>query len=673
MYSIILISPFFACIISFIFTYFFSPFYKNKVLNPSGFAVSVVVIFSTFISFIFSLDLFFFMIKNSFPIYSIDVFPLISYNFFNASFGLYADTFSCIIFLLISTISLLVQIYSVGYMGEDSDFPRFITYLSFFVFAILLIVTSSNFFQFFFGWEFVGLASFLLISFWYARPEAGVAAFKAIAYNRVGDVFLLFAFGSFVIQYGTLNFDFIFSCVNFNTNFFTIFSLICLTIGACAKSAQFLFHSWLPDAMEGPTPVSSLLHSATMVTAGVFLVLRCSPIYDQFPYFQAFLIFIGLLTAFYAAFVTPFQDDSKRTLAYSTLNQLGFMFFGCGSGAYALTLFHLVVHGFYKSFSFLDIGSELHEAEDEQDEADDDQDFEIREETSFFSSFNFQNTSISDVLSFVAFFSVNALPFTSPDMSKEIMLANGCEETSDFVAYFVTSTIFLASFDEGDCEREDDVDDDYHFDEQIDGGTNDFFINFSLTCLCFCTFFSTNFFEDFFLNSEYYFSTVNYSSTGGEFLCCLPSLFFISEYIFEAGEFDEDNEFNNFPVSTVSDDDYVNLVFSSELWFYEELLSRVLSIPTLFLGYNVSNFYMDKGFYSYFAPYGFFNFFYTFSFSLSKFQNGNLTFYIFLSMTLIFIILVFGWVTLLLALSYYFISSYYFFENEKRLLIPLQK
>lgn len=652
MYSIILLSPLFACFISFFFTYFFS-FSKNKVLNPSGFAVSCIVIFSTFISFIFSLDLFFFMVNNSFPIYSINVFPLIDCIFFSASFGLYADTFSSIMFLLISTISLLVQIYSVGYMGEDSDFPRFITYLSFFVFAMLLMVTSSNFFQFFFGWEFVGLASFLLISFWYARPEAGVAAFKAIAYNRVGDVFLLFAFSSFIIQYGTLDFDFIFSCVNFSTSGFTIFSLFCLTVGACAKSAQFFFHSWLPDAMEGPTPVSSLLHSATMVTAGVFLILRCSPIYDQFPYFQAFLIFIGLLTAFYAAFVTPFQDDSKRTLAYSTLNQLGFMFFGCGSGAYALTLFHLVVHGFYKSFSFLDIGSELHEAEDEQDEADDDQDFELSSDKSF-SYFNFQNTSISDVLSFVAFFSVNALPFTSPDLSKEIMLANGCEETSDFVAYFVTSTIFLASFDEGDCEREDEVDDDYHYDEQIDGGTNDFFINFSLTALCFCTFFSTNFFEDFFLNSEYYFSTVNYATTGGEFLCCLPSLFFISEYIFDAAEFDEDNESSNYPISNNSDEDYVNLVFSSELWFYEELLAKIISLPTIILGYKISNFYMDKGFYSYVGSYGFFNFFYEISRKFSSFQSGNLTFYIFFSMTLIFVLFVFGWEITFISFLYYF-------------------
>ena len=661
MYSIILLSPLFACAISFFFTYFFSPVGKNKVLNPSGFAVSVIVVFSTFVSFVFSVDLFFFIVNNSFPIYSVDIFSLINSNFFNASFGLYADTFSSIIFLLISTISLLVQIYSIGYMGEDSDFPRFMTYLSFFVFAMLLMVTSNNFFQFFFGWEFVGLASFLLISFWYARPEAASAAFKAMAYNRVGDVFLLFAFGSFIIQYGTLNFDFIFSCINFKTTYFTIFSLFCLTVGACAKSAQFLFHSWLPDAMEGPTPVSSLLHSATMVTAGVFLVLRCSPIYDQFPYFQAFLILIGLITAFYAAFVTPFQDDSKRTLAYSTLNQLGFMFFGCGSGAYALTLFHLVVHGFYKSFSFLDIGSELHEAEDEQDESDDDQDFEINSNnSSFFNSFNFQNVSISDALSFVAFFSVNALPFTSPDLSKEIMLATGCEETSDFVAYFVTSTIFLASFDEGDCEKEDDIEDDYHYDEQIDGGTNDFFINFSLTALCFCTFFSTNFFEDFFLNSEYYFSAVNYSTTGGEFLCCLPSLFFISEYVFDSAEFDEDNEYSNNPIVSNSDDDYVNLLFSSELWFYEELLARLVSLPTLFLGYKVSNLYMDKGFYSYVGPFGFFNFFYNLSSKFSLLQNGNLTFYIFFSITSIFIIFVFGWGLFMVLFSYYFFGSYIF-------------
>lgn len=665
MYSIILLSPFFACLISFFITYFFSPLNKNKFINPSGFSIACIVIFSTFVSFIFSLDLFLFLISNSFPIYSINIIPLIDNSFFSANLGLYADTVSATIFLLISTISLLVQIYSVGYIGEDSDFPRFITYLSFFVFAILLLVSSNNFFQFFFGWEFVGLASFLLISFWYSRPEAAVAAFKAISYNRVGDVFLILSFGSFIMQYGTLDFDFIFSCVMFETTSFSLFSIIFLTVGACAKSAQFLFHSWLPDAMEGPTPVSSLLHSATMVTAGVFLILRCAPFYDQYPYLQAFLIFIGLLTAFYAAFVTPFQDDSKRTLAYSTLNQLGFMFFGCGSGAYALTLFHLVVHGFYKSFSFLDIGSELHEAEDEQDESDDDQDFEYNKNNSFFSFSNFygQNTSLSDVLSFVSFFSVNALPFTSPDLSKEIILSNGCEETSDFVAYFVTSTIFLASFDEGDCEKEDEIEDDYHFDEQIDGGTNDFFINFSLVSLCFCTFFSTNFFEDFFINSEYYFSTVNYSSTGGEFLCCLPSLFFISEYIFDASEFDEDNEFSNYPVVSNIDEDYVNLVFSSELWFYEELLARLLTIPYMVFGYSVSNIYMDKGFYNFFGSSGFFNFFFKFSEKLSNFQNGNLALYIFFPLLSFFIIFSFGWEILVITAIYYFFGT--FFTKKK--------
>lgn len=660
MYSIILLSPFFACLISFFITYFFAPLNKNKFLNPSGMAIASLVIFSTFISFIFSLDLFFFMIFNSFPIYSINIIPLIDNSFFSANLGLYADTVSSTMFLLISTISLLVQIYSVGYIGEDSDFPRFITYLSFFVFAILLLVSSNNFFQFFFGWEFVGLASFLLISFWYSRPEAAIAAFKAISYNRVGDVFLILSFGSFIVQYGTLDFDFIFSCVIFETTSFSTFSIISLTIGACAKSAQFLFHSWLPDAMEGPTPVSSLLHSATMVTAGVFLILRCAPFYDQYPYLQAFLIFIGLLTAFYAAFVTPFQDDSKRTLAYSTLNQLGFMFFGCGSGAYALTLFHLVVHGFYKSFSFLDIGSELHESEDEQDESDDDQDFENNKNfIKFFSfdSFYGQNTSFSDVLSFISFFSVNALPFTSPDLSKEIMLSNGCEETSDFVAYFVTSTIFLASFDEGDCEKEDEIEDDYHFDEQIDGGTNNFFINFSLVSLCFCTFFSTNFFEDFFINSEYYFSTVNYSSTGGEFLCCLPSLFFISEYIFDASEFDEDNEFSNYPINSNIDDDYVNLVFSSELWFYEELLAKLVTIPSMVFSYSASNVYIDKGFYNFFGSFGFYSFFSKFSEKISYFQNGNLTFYVFFPLLFFFATFAFGWEIVL------FVSIYYFFGS----------
>ncbi len=269
---------------------------------------------------------------------------------------------------LITLVSFFIQIFVTACMGEDASQVRFVTYLSFFMIAMMLLVGASNFIQIFFGWELVGLASFLLINFWFARQDANAAAFKAIAVNRVGDCFLLLALLLFALQTGSFEFDTIF-CLALTRADQPIFALafFCLVLGAFAKSAQFFFHTWLPDAMEGPTPVSALLHSATMVTAGVFLVLRFMDLLELIALVRYLVVFVGVLTAFYAMAIAAVADDTKRVTAYTTLNQLGFMLYGCGSLATATVLFHLIVHGFYKSFSFLVAAAELHDFEDEQD------------------------------------------------------------------------------------------------------------------------------------------------------------------------------------------------------------------------------------------------------------------------------------------------------------------
>jgi len=293
------------------------------------------------------------------------------------NWALRVDTLTAVMLVVVTTVSSLVHLYSIGYMNEDPYRPRFMAYLSFFTFAMLMLVTSDNLVQMFFGWEGVGLASYLLIGFWYQKPSANAAAIKAFVVNRVGDFgFLLGIFA-------------IFSLVN-STDFGTIFAsapglvgktihlfhwdvdaltLTCLLLfmGAMGKSAQFLLHTWLPDAMEGPTPVSALIHAATMVTAGVFMVARLSPLFELAPHAKAFVMLIGATTALFAATVGLVQNDIKRVIAYSTCSQLGYMFVAMGAGAYSVGIFHLFTHAFFKALLFLGSGSVILAMHHEQD------------------------------------------------------------------------------------------------------------------------------------------------------------------------------------------------------------------------------------------------------------------------------------------------------------------
>ena len=287
------------------------------------------------------------------------------------------DSLSAVMLVVVTSVSALVHIYSIGYMSHDPHKPRFMAYLSLFTFAMLMLVTSDNFIQLFFGWEGVGLCSYFLIGFWFKKDTANSAAIKAFVVNRVGD--FGFALGIFLIFYlfGTVNYAEVFeqipSIVDKNLVFLGIkvnaIDLICLLlfIGAMGKSAQILLHTWLPDAMEGPTPVSALIHAATMVTAGVFLVVRCSPIYEYSPLILNLITIVGMVTAFFAATVALVQTDIKKIIAYSTCSQLGYMFFAAGVGAYNVAMFHLFTHAFFKALLFLGSGSVIHAFKDEQD------------------------------------------------------------------------------------------------------------------------------------------------------------------------------------------------------------------------------------------------------------------------------------------------------------------
>jgi len=273
------------------------------------------------------------------------------------------DALSSVMLVVVTFVSALVHIYSIGYMSHDPHKPRFMAYLSLFTFTMLMLVTADNFIQLFFGWEGVGLCSYFLIGFWFKKETANAAAIKAFVVNRVGD--FGFALGIFLIFYlfGTVNYTEVFNqipnVVDEKLNFLGIqinaIDLICilLFIGAMGKSAQIFLHTWLPDAMEGPTPVSALIHAATMVTAGVFLVVRCSPIYEYSELALNIVTVIGMSTAFFAASVALVQTDIKKIIAYSTCSQLGYMFFAAGVGAYNVAMFHLFTHAFFKALLFL--------------------------------------------------------------------------------------------------------------------------------------------------------------------------------------------------------------------------------------------------------------------------------------------------------------------------------
>jgi NADH-quinone oxidoreductase subunit L len=305
------------------------------------------------------------------------LFPWISSGDLQVAWSLRVDTLTAVMLVVVNTVSSLVHVYSIGYMDEDPNRPRFFSYLSLFTFAMLMLVTADNLVQLFFGWEGVGLASYLLIGFWYYKPSANAAAIKAFVVNRVGD--FGFALGIFAIfmLIGSTDFDTIFAgapgLTGKTINFFgwhaDALTLICLLLfmGAMGKSAQFLLHTWLPDAMEGPTPVSALIHAATMVTAGVFMVARLSPLFELAPSAQAVVMFIGATTAFFAATIGLVQNDIKRIVAYSTCSQLGYMFVAMGAGAYSVGMFHLFTHAFFKALLFLGSGSVIYAMHHEQD------------------------------------------------------------------------------------------------------------------------------------------------------------------------------------------------------------------------------------------------------------------------------------------------------------------
>lgn len=611
-----------------------------------GYYTALAVCFSTFFSVLLSVDAFVFMLYSSFNlVYDVRLAPIFEFSSICASWHFYFDYLTLSIFCLISIVSFFIQIFSISYMGEDASHTRFISYLCFFIVAILLLVGAPNFVQLFFGWELVGLASFLLINFWFGRSDANISAFKAVAVNRVGDCFLLFSMFVFLYRYQVIEFDLIFSV--FVNDYLTFLGFSFLVIGCFAKSAQFFFHGWLPDAMEGPTPVSALLHSATMVTAGVFLALRFMEIMAVFSVIRYIVVFFGLLTALYAISIASVADDTKRVTAYTTLNQLGFMFFGCGSLAGATVLFHLIVHGFYKSFSFLSAAIELYDLEDEQDGEYDNLDI-------------VQGFNPYDLFTSLVFLSVNAIPFTSPSISKEFLLLSGMENVTEYMTFLVCIVLFSSPVDEG----RDDIEDAYEVagyqDELYVSSAYPYPILFGCFGLGILSIFSATFLEEVFIDMNYYWcnaSVWNWLDVKGSILIFLPFVaLVVSE--FDSSKINRYQDFSHSTVITRLNSSYQTLLFNAELWFYDEILGK-LSAKFISFSDRLTNFTLDKAYIEYVYVTGAQRFFQSLHWSVVNSRYSMEKVY---SYSLVIVILVFSFNSLVQLPTIWFILTIFCVE-----------
>ncbi|MFY9895664.1 MAG: NADH-quinone oxidoreductase subunit L [Xanthobacteraceae bacterium] len=371
----------------------------------------------------------------------IPLFDFIVSGDLKVDWALRIDPLTAVMLVVVTTVSGLVHLYSIGYMADDPYKPRFFSYLSFFTFAMLMLVTADNLAQLFFGWEGVGLSSYLLIGFWFHKPEANAAAIKAFVVNRVGDFgFALGIFAVFLLT-GSIDFDTIFAqapalagksfhYLGFDADALTVICLM-LFMGAMGKSAQFLLHTWLPDAMEGPTPVSALIHAATMVTAGVFMVARLSPLFELAPTAAAFVTFIGATTAIFAATVGLVQNDIKRIIAYSTCSQLGYMFVAMGVGAYSVGMFHLFTHAFFKALLFLGSGSVILAMHHEQD---------IRKMGGLWRKIPFTYATM-----LVGTLALTGFPFTAGYYSKDAIIEAAAVGSNSMAVYGFVMTVAAAA------------------------------------------------------------------------------------------------------------------------------------------------------------------------------------------------------------------------------------
>ena len=638
--------------------------------------VSVICIF---IAFVLSLILFYEVILMDCVTY-IKLSIWINSQLFNVDWGFLFDSLTIIMCCIVTFISFLVHVYSTEYMLHDPHVTRFMSYLSLFTFFMLILITADNFVQLFVGWEGVGLCSFLLINFWFARIQANKAAIKAMVINRIGDfglalgIFLIFVYFKSV-DYATVFalipffFNFKLQLFSFDLNILNLIGFL-LFIGAIGKSAQLGLHTWLPDAMEGPTPVSALIHAATMVTAGVFLIARSSLIYEFTPVILNFITFIGASTAFFAASVGLVQNDIKRIIAYSTCSQLGYMIFTCGLSNYSVGIFHLINHAFFKALLFLGAGSIIHAISDEQD---------LRKMGGLKNILPFTYSVI-----IIGSLALSGFPFLTGFYSKDVILETAYSKFSllshfsyflgtlgaFLTAFYSTRLIYFVFLSPPNGYKT-------VYKQAQDSGIP---IIFSLFILSIPSIFFGYFAKDMFIGigtdfwgNSLFISTLNFNIIDSEFITIqyklLPLIFSLLGIGLACFLFILNKKFlYQIKITKIGKFMYN---YINKKWFFDKIYNECISQNTFQLGFNVSYKLIDKGFIETFGPKGSSTFITKNSILLYNIQTNNIYHYSFSILVGISFILFFQYIVMdfSLKLSFIFFSSifFYFFKFNVKL------
>ncbi|MAY74450.1 MAG: NADH-quinone oxidoreductase subunit L [Phycisphaerae bacterium] len=600
--------------------------------------------FSIFISCFFSW--FFFISSFYSPIsFHFVLFPWMSVSSLFIYWGFLFDSLTYVILIVVTSVSLLVHLYSSSYIENDPHLPRFISYLSLFTFFMLILITADNFIQMFVGWEGVGLCSFLLINFWFTRIQANKAAIKAIFINRIGDYGLALGIFALYLAVGSVDYAIVFSYVPFlvqNSFYFFIFNFdivscvsLLIFIGAVGKSAQLSLHTWLPDAIEGPTPVSALIHAATIVTAGVFLLARSSPFIEYSSFILNVITFFGASTALFAATTGLLQNDLKKVIAYSTCSQLGYIVFACGVSAYHVGVFHLANHAFFKALLFLCAGSVIHAIGDEQD---------MRKIGGLAKLLPFTYSSIV-----IGSLALGGFPFLSGFYSKDIILENayGAFSSAGHFSFFIGSVAaFCTSFYSIRLLYLTFLSPANGFKKRFENiHESSFAISFPLVCLAFGSIFFGFFIKDSFIglgssffNQSIFIAPFHLNSFSGEFLPSHIKLFPSFMAIF--GMFSSFLLFNLFRSELVffKLNPYLRFfyTFFNKKWFFDKFYVEIFGQSGLSFAFQHTYSLIDRGFFEIFGPFGISNSTQFFSISFSFLSSGHLYHYLFSILIFIF-------------------------------------
>ena len=636
--------------------------------------IAKINILCLFLSFLCSIFIFVEVVfLNS--IVTIKLFDWFNISFLKVEWGFLFDSITSVMLIVVLSISFLVHLYSYEYMGEDPHLCRFMSYLSLFTFFMLILVTSDNFLQLFVGWEGVGLCSYLLISFWFTRLQANKSAIKAIIVNKIGDCGLIIAMICILNLTLSLDFSIVFSVISYfkyeNINILGIvinkisFISFMLFLGAMGKSAQLGLHTWLPDAMEGPTPVSALIHAATMVTAGVFVIIRCSPIFEYSSNILFFVTIIGALTAFFAATVGMLQNDLKKVIAYSTCSQLGYMVFACGLSSYNVSLFHLFNHAFFKALLFLSAGSVIHALGNEQD---------MRRMGGLLNLMPF-----TYIMFFIGSLSLAGFPFLTGFYSKDVILELASVSfniegifafwlgsiSAFFTAFYSFRLIYFTFYTETNVFKSL-----FFYVHEVP-----FIMGLPLALLAICSIFFGYFFKDLFIGlGNYTFSNSifilpeNYNNNIAEFveykfffinLKLIPlifSFFGIFLVIFL-------NNFFSFYLYFLkkSKIGYFFFIFFSKKWFFDLIFNYFLVLNFLKIGFIYTFKYIDKGIIELLGPEGITTYIINFSnIFIKNLQNGLIYRYIYIFLIGIFIFFLFVFFQNILYIYFFKMQFLYF-------------